>query len=158
MISKIGVSEYKLDTYEYNSVKFKLSQLDEEFTFNEPTLNYNFLVKLNKFLFEDIYGFKTLENKNIKNNDIEEINSIFDNIIYSCIDKNYSELLKNIINLWEKQVLIIGNTRTLIGLLIIINLGYKLDLTIDSNINIVSSENIFKKIIPIPKTYKLTRF
>ena len=140
MNNKLGLSDFKIIDVEKKIVNLKLNLIDEYFTFNERKLNFNYLEKINKFLFSDIY--ESIEVK-------EDVKNIINNYLGIITDmlmedkENITSVLDIIKNIWFLQPFVGGNTRTLIAYLIILNKAFDLGLHIDLNKEIESGVNTF---------------
>jgi len=147
MNNKLGINEERMNKIEKELVKMKLNFLDEYFTFNNQELNFNFLKCLHDFLFCDFYYKKDLNVRKMSFQEEKLINIYLRKIINICITKpqDIDNILQIVCSIWEMQPFIIGNTRTLIAYLKIINSGYLLGLDIDINKNIESNPSMFKK-------------
>ena len=140
MNNKLGLSDFKIIDVEKKIVNLKLNLIDEYFTFNERELNFNYLEKINKFLFSDIY--ESIEVKEDVKNIINKYLGIITDMLME--DKeNITSVLDIIKNIWFLQPFVGGNTRTLIAYLIILNKAFDLGLHIDLNKEIESGVNTF---------------
>ena len=145
-MNKIGVNEYKLRDIEKKIVNFKLNLLDETFIFNEDEFDLKYLKKLNDFLFQDFYFEEELGYRYESGIEL----SIIENKLYQikkiCIHnpEKIEEILNLIYEIWDLQPFMVGNTRTMIAFLKILNMAYLLDLEIDVNKKIISSPSMFK--------------
>ena len=140
MYNKLGLNEFQIIEVEKKIIKLKLNLVDEYFTFNEKEFNFNYLEKLNNFLFSDIY-----EEKKVKD-DVKNIINKYLRIITDMLieDKNNIIYVLDIIkDIWFLQPFADGNTRTLIAYLIILNKAFDLGLNIDLNKEIDSVINTF---------------
>jgi len=142
MDNKLGLIDDKLFEVEKKLINTKLNILDEYFTFNEKKLDLNYLNKINNFLFADIYSEEDIGFRYITENEKKLINKYLDEIIHICIIKKQE--IDNLFNLlekiWDLQPFKIGNTRTLLAYLKILNHAFLLDLNIDINLEIKSGE------------------
>lgn len=146
MSNKIGINEYRLSDIEKQIVNLKLNILDETFTFNEEEFNLNYLIKLNKFLFNDFYFENEVGTRNI--DDIERlfIEKKLKLITNLCISssEDIEKILVLVTEIWNIQPFIVGNTRTMIAFLKVLNQAFLLDLDMDLNKEIISDPNTFK--------------
>lgn len=145
MKNKIGVNEYKLLEIEREIVNIKLNLIDEYFTFNEENFNFEYLKKLNDFLFSDFYYKEELGTRKMTKEEENLIEFYLRKIIYISINncKDKQQILKLIQNIWHLQPFTVGNTRTLIAYLKILNSAFLLGLDVDVNQEIASSPSIF---------------
>lgn len=141
MENKLGLNNYKVLVIEKEIINCKLKLIDEYFTFNEEELEFEYLEKLNKFLFNDIYEYEEVEEelKKVINKYLIILNDI-------CINEseNIETILEIINSIWIQQPFKDGNTRTLLAYLSILNKAYNLGLNIDLNKEIESGVNTFK--------------
>ena len=144
-MNKLGVTENLLIDIEKQIVNLKLNLIDEYFTFNQEKLDFNYLKQLHSFLFFDFYCEEEVGTRSFDKNEEELIDGYFQQINYICINQkeNVKEILKLIKEIWHLQLFEVGNTRTLLAYLKILNLAYFLDLDIDVNQNIVSNPAVF---------------
>ena len=75
------------------------------------------------------------------------INKYLDEVVNIClIDfKDIDSILEIILEIWNLQPFIVGNTRTLLAYLKVLNCCFLLDLNIDIDMNIESNPNVFNK-------------
>ena len=141
MENKLGLGSYKINDVEKKIVNLKLNLIDEYFTFNETDLEFDYLEKINKFLFNDFYKYEEVDYavKKIINKYLIILNDI-------CINEseNIETILEIINSIWIQQPFKDGNTRTLLAYLIVLNKAYNLGLNIDLNKEIESGTNTFK--------------
>ena len=107
MYNKLGLNEFQIIEVEKKIIKLKLNLVDEYFTFNEKEFNFNYLEKLNNFLFSDIY-----EEKRVKD-DVKNIINKYLRIITDMLieDKNNIIYVLDIIkDIWFLQPFADGNT------------------------------------------------
>lgn len=141
MDNKLGLNEFKIIDVEKKIINLKLNVIDEYFTFNENEFNFNYLEKLNKFLFSDIY--ECIEVNDEVKNIINKYLGIITDLLME--DKeNITSVLDIIKDIWLLQPFVDGNTRTLIAYLIILNKAFDLGLNIDLNKEIESGINTFQ--------------
>lgn len=145
-MNKLGINEYKLNDIEKQIIKLKLDLIDYYFTFNNEQLDFKFLNDLHEFLFGDFYFDSQLGTRKIEIPEEELIEEILIKLNYLCLggEKNIEEILSLLKELWKMQPFILGNTRTLVAFLKIINNIYLLGLEIDSDIKIKSCPKMFE--------------
>ncbi len=143
MDNKLGINSYRFENIERKIINTKLALLDEYFTFNNDKFNFEYLEKLNNFLFCDLYdelGVRGLS-------EIEKVvlETILERINYICVNNpdNKEGILNLIKKIWYIQPFKVGNTRTLFAYLKIINLAFLIDLNVDINMEIGGNLNIF---------------
>ena len=143
--NKIGISEFRLVEIEKQIVKTKLNLIDEYCTFNEEKIEFEYLKKLNTFLFGDLYYKEDIGIRKISKTEKELINQYLSKLIYLCKYKKDSknEMLDIMKKIWELQPFKIGNTRTLLAYLKVLNNAFLLDLDINLNMEIISSPSMF---------------
>ena len=146
MHNKIGINEYKLRSVEKNLVNLKLNILDETFTFNQNEFDFDYLVKLNKFLFNDFYFECEVGPRDLNKTEKVTIEHYLKLITSYCIsDKdNIEKVLYLVEKIWNLQPFIVGNTRTMIALLKVLNEAFLLDLDVDVNKDISNNPSMFK--------------
>ena len=144
-MNKLGITENRLTDIEKQIVNLKLNLIDEYFTFNQENLDFNYLKQLHNFLFYDFYYEEEFGARKFDENEEKIIDSYFDQINYICIyqKENIKDILKLVKEIWHLQPFEVGNTRTLIAYLKILNRAFLLDLDIDVNKEIVSNPAIF---------------
>ena len=140
MDNKLGLNGFQIIDVEKKLVNSKLHLLDEYFTFNENEFNFNYLEKINKFLFSDLYE-NTEVNEDVKNIINKYLGIITDMLLEG--KENINSVLDVIKDIWFLQPFADGNTRTLIAYLIILNKVFELELNIDLNREIESGVNEF---------------
>lgn len=146
MHNKIGINEYRLRDIEKEIVNLKLSILDDRFTFNENEFNLSYLIKLNNFLFNDFYFDNAKGTRNLEEKEIINIESTLKLITKNCISnpEDIQQTLCLIEKIWNLQPFVVGNTRTMIAFLKVLNEAFLLDLDIDINKEIDSNYDMFK--------------
>lgn len=141
MENKLGLGSYKINDVEKKIVNLKLNLIDEYFTFNETDLEFDYLEKINKFLFNDFYKYEEVDYtvKKIINKYLIILNDI-------CINEseNIETIIEIINSIWIQQPFKDGNTRTLLAYLSVLNKAYNLGLNVDLNKEIESGVNTFK--------------
>ena len=128
--NKLGIYYYRqLEEIEYYLFNTKYHLIDESFTFNCETLfDVEYLKRLHIFLFGDIYGE---ENCKIKESLIEEANKILKEIKEMLEFNDTEHLRKQIYQLWEYQLFIDGNTRTILCYLKVLSKSYDFKMNYD---------------------------
>lgn len=146
--NKLGLNLDKLLDVEKKIVNTKLNALDETFTFNEEKLNLDYLLKLNTFLFEDLYYEEDLGFRTISEEEKNEINAILRKIVSICINdpENIKGIIDLIIDIWDLQPFLNGNTRTLVAFLKVLDCGFSLDRNVDVNIDISNNRCPFNDV------------
>lgn len=145
MKNKLGINEFRLNEIERKIVNLKLNMLDETFTFNKKELNLDYLISLNKFLFNDFYCGDESVIRNLSANEVEIINKYLKNIIIVCVNdpENIEIILSLIEEIWHLQPFIVGNTRTLIAYLKILSKCFLLEIEVNVNKEITSKPDMF---------------
>ena len=145
MKNKLGINEFRLNEIERKIVNLKLNMLDETFTFNRKELNLDYLISLNKFLFNDFYCGDESVIRNLSANEVEIINKYLKNIIIVCVNdpENIEIILSLIEEIWHLQPFIVGNTRTLIAYLKILSKCFLLEIEVNVNKEITSKPDMF---------------
>jgi len=146
MANKLGLMEERLVDVERKIVNLKMNLIDEWFTFNKKQFNFEYLVELHNFLFNDFYFKGDIGIRKLTNIEENNINDYFNKLNYLCINEpnKLEEILLIIRELWGLQIFVVGNTRTLLTLLKIINNAFYLNLDVDINIEINSNPRIFE--------------
>ena len=147
MKNRLGLNDYKLLIVERRLINNKLKLLNNYFTFNDNLFSFDYLIKLHRFLFCDIYFEEIVSARDFDLIELYNIQSILDSIKEICSQNpvNIDDLLYKIDELWNLQPFYNGNTRTMMGYLAILNCEFLLDLDIDFDREIKSSCNAFKK-------------
>lgn len=116
---KLGLNnEQKQNELENKIINLKIELLDSSYTFNENSLNFNYLVKLHNYLFSDFYFF---ENNDIRGNfSIEEqkyIQKILNelNELGMYAETYYDKIIDYFKTIWGIQIFKDGNYRTLLA-------------------------------------------
>lgn len=135
----IGVSQDKLEDLEQKLVNEKLKFLDEYCTFGCDKFDSEYLLKLNNFLFSDLYGPLCYR--------LSAYNGIIDSYLYVInehgnSDKDINAIFDRLQALWDLQPFLVGNTRTFAAFIKIINEAYNLNLNIDSDCELYSGMNL----------------
>lgn len=125
-------------------INFKLNLLDETYTFNCDLFSVNYLISLHKFLFQDIYEHDYLGLITINDVEYDYLEILLKDLETLCRNKDIDKILNMIEAIWHYQPFIIGNTRTMIAYLKIINECFLLDIPVDVNSSIESSPKMFK--------------
>ena len=143
--NKIGMNNFRLFDIERKIVNLKLNLIDEYFTFNKNSLDFEYLKEINNFLFSDFYNETNLGTRKISKVEKELINEYLNKIVYLCKNKpeEQEEILNLIKKIWHLQPFKWGNTRTLFAYLKILNSAFLLDLTVDTNKEIASKPSMF---------------
>lgn len=132
-MNKLGISEQKMDTIERKIVAVKLENLDETITFNCQKLDLEYLIKLHKYLFNDLYTDDLTDTRHLSAEEIEIINKMLHMVNQICINEPASimKIIDILHEIWRLQPFLDGNTRTLIGYLIMLKECYYLDIPLD---------------------------
>ena len=130
MDNKLGLNISELNAVEYQIVKTKLKVIDEYMDFNSNNL-FDYLKKLNLFLFEDLYMFNDSNMRVISEKELSRIEEIMFLIRLSALENNLSSLKNLLLELYDHQIFQIGNKRTIIGFLKVLNNSYELGLNVD---------------------------
>lgn len=131
MLNKLGITDdIQLKRIEYTLSNFKYKLMDESFIFNEDSIfSLDYLEKIHIYLFQDIYDNEFCI---IKDNISVETLAYVQNILYKIKEdvQNYNieSLANDIYTLWEYQMFVDGNTRTIRAFLKIICLGYGINI------------------------------
>lgn len=146
----IGVDKENVEILLKKLIREKLEFLDEYSTFNCDKYDSKYLLKLNKFLFGDIY-----DNLNYR---FEEYRKMVDNylsiIINECIgNKNLDVIFSNLESIWHIQPFEVGNTRTIVAFIKVINQSFLLGLDMNLDTNIHRNMN-FRELIKNNKLLK----
>lgn len=146
MSNKIGVNEYRLREIEREIVNVKLNLLNETFTFNEGEFNLDYLKKLNDFLFQDFYNSDELGLRNLSELEVMTIEFHLKSITSICKNdfNNIKDILSIIGEIGNLQPFLVGNTRTLIAFIKVLNGAFLLGLDVDVNKEITNNPNNFR--------------
>ena len=119
----------QLKEIEYYLFNTKYHIIDESFTFNcDDLFDVEYLKRLHIFLFGDVYGE---ENCTIKESLIEDANKILKEI-KEMLEFNDTEYLgQQICQLWECQIFVDGNTRTILCYLKVLSKIYDFKMDYD---------------------------
>jgi len=145
--NKLGILNYKkLKQVEKEIISVKMKLLDTSINFNMSELNLEFLIRLHKFLFGDIYYESQLQPRNLTDEELLEISRIFyalANIgkIACCVDEKTVQAL--FVRLWDLQIFLDGNTRTLLAFLKLYIERYSLPVEMSKVDKISSSGRMF---------------
>ena len=144
--NKLGISEYRLREIEKEIINLKLRLLNSYYTFNNTKYDLTFLIRLNSFLFSDFYFKDERGTRDLSIKEKELIESKLEKISYLCLNNpnELKEILLLIEEIWHLQPFIVGNTRTLVALIKILNESFLLGLNVDINQNITNNPKIFK--------------
>lgn len=149
MENKLGVSEFALIDIEKKIINLKLNLLDYTYTFNKSTYDLEYLIRLHEYLFSEFYEKEDLGTRDLDDFEIQTINFKLNNITSLCIENdcnNIDKITSLIEEIWHLQPFIVGNTRTMIAYLKILNDSFLLGHDIDVNIEIKNTPSIFKEI------------
>ncbi|HPE14480.1 MAG TPA: Fic family protein [Bacilli bacterium] len=117
MKNKLGLSDDMLAVVENNLVDYKLTLLDEYFTFNENHRGLEYLKKLHSFLFSDLYDNAGELSKDVDSIREQEAEQLLSNIYESIGYLDYSEALiiinESIKDIRDMQIFNDGNARTI---------------------------------------------
>lgn len=146
MINKLTPNEYKLLDIQKKIINLKLNLLDETFTFNKNVFDLEYLVRLNEFLFSDFYYENDFGLRVLSNDEISTIECYLEKITSNCISNpsDTKSILNYVEKIWYLQPFVVGNTRTMIGYLKMIDVCFLLGLDIDVNVELESKPSIFK--------------
>ena len=145
-MNKICRSETQLKNIERKIVNLKLKLLNSNFMFNKTNFDLDYLNLLNEYLFNDFYYDDELGLRKIDDIEKKFLNNYLNKIVYLCVNDpdNILEILKIIEEIWHYQPFIVGNTRTLLGFLSILNDSFNLNLYIDFDREIRRGEESFE--------------
>ena len=135
----VGVSQEKIEDLEQKLVNEKLKFLDEYCTFGSTKYDAEYLLKLNNFLFSDLYGPLCYR--------LSAYNGIIDSYMHAINeegvgDKNLDIIFDRLQSLWDLQPFLVGNTRTFVAFIKIINEAYNLKLDINPDCELYSGMNL----------------
>ncbi|MBE6138270.1 MAG: hypothetical protein E7173_00815 [Firmicutes bacterium] len=141
--NKLGIINYeRLEQIENKIVSVKIELLDENSNFNMTDLNLEFLIRIHKFLFGDIYYDDYLAPRTLNPDEFEKVHSIFELLVQIGAFRQNLELIPELfIRLWEMQIFRDGNTRTLYAFLKIYVAGYQLPIEYKKDLNISSGKS-----------------
>lgn len=128
----LGIYNRKeLQEIEYYLFNTKYHLINESFTFNaEGLFTLDYLEKIHIFLFSDVYGIDNCK-LNIKEDTQKEVMKLLEEI-KEMLDFNDNEKLADTIyKLWEYQIFLDGNTRTILCYLKILSKYYDFNITYD---------------------------
>lgn len=144
MKNKLGLCDYKLMYVERDMINFKLNMLDETYTFNCDLFSLDYIINLNKFLFQDIYDDRFCGFIAINEIERDYLQSVLKELEISSKNGDVDSVLSLIKLIWHYQPLIMGNTRTLIAYLKVINESFLLNIPLNVNSNIESNPKMFE--------------
>lgn len=76
--NKLGIRSYsEMIEIEKEIVSTKIALLDDRITFNMEDLNLEFLVRIHKFLFGDIYDEEYTNTRMVKEDELKDIDYVF---------------------------------------------------------------------------------
>lgn len=146
--NKLGVRSYEqLAQIEKEIISVKVKLLDDKITFNMDDLNLEFLVRVHKFLFSDIYEDKYLKIRKMSEEEYKEIDLIFKQLIRLGVygaEINLKLLESLFIKLWKYQLFYDGNTRTILAFLKLYIEYYRLPIEYNYDLKIESGPKVFK--------------
>lgn len=152
--NKLGIyNDKELSNIEYILFNNKYHLINEAYTFNcKSIFSTDYLEKLHIFLFNDIYD---LEYCKIRNSDslITEANKLLQEIKEMLIFNDTNNLPNKIFELWEYQLFLDGNTKTILCFLKILSKNYDLNITYNFN-NDVKEDYFINKVIDSIKIKK----
>ena len=154
-MNNVRISTKRIDELERIMIMSKLESLNGNIAFNCKVLDFEYLIKLHKYLFVDMYGDVLTNTRNMNDKEKKIINKILLRVNEVCKNnrENVYEIIKLLHNVWYLQPFTDGNTRTLIGYLMILKEYYDLD--IDFYIHDDVRDLIkYKKLELIKKQYK----
>lgn len=143
MKNKLGLCDYKFKNAENKIVNYKLNILDETYTFNCDLFSIEYLIQLNKFLFEDIY-YDSIKYIFKSDMEIDYLKYLLGILKKSAQLGDQKEVLNIVEEIWHRQPFTDGNTRTMIAYLKVIKLSFLLDIPLNVNTKIESSPKMFK--------------
>lgn len=140
MKNKLGITDpLEIKRIEYDISNFKHKLLNESFLFNEDSVfTIAYLEKIHTFLFQDLFDENFCR---VKDNLSDETLAYIQNTLYKIkedvLGNDFQSLANDIYILWEYQMFIDGNTRTIRAFLKIVCLGYGLNIkhNFDEDIN-----------------------
>lgn len=140
MKNKLGITDpLEIKRIEYDISNFKHKLLNESFLFNEDSVfTIAYLEKIHTFLFQDLFDENFCR---VKDNLSDETLAYIQNTLYKIkedvLGNDFQSLANDIYTLWEYQMFIDGNTRTIRAFLKIVCLGYGLNIkhNFDEDIN-----------------------
>ena len=131
MKNKLGITDpLEIKRIEYDISNFKHKLLNESFLFNEDSVfTIAYLEKIHTFLFQDLFDEKFCR---VKDNLSDETLAYIQNTLYKIkedvLGNDFQSLANDIYTLWEYQMFIDGNTRTIRAFLKLVCLGYGLNI------------------------------
>lgn len=148
MKNKLGIDAYKLLDIEKEIVSIKLNLLDDRFTFNKDNLDLDYLIELHKFLFGEFYYEEDLGLRLLTEKELKIIKCKLNKILEICINNpnDIESIILLIEEIWHLQPFILGNTRTMIAYLKIIDKCFLLNQNVNVNVDITSKFSIFKEV------------
>lgn len=116
MKNKLGLNDLDVLDVEEALVAYKSSLLNEKVSFNQTNFNLDYLIKLNDFLFGDLYTYAGKISSRYTQDDHFYIHSIVDRIVLliESNSQNVEELLFLIKELIDMQIFECGNKRTIL--------------------------------------------
>lgn len=140
MKNKLGITDpLEIRRIEYDISNFKHKLLNESFLFNEDSVfTIAYLEKIHTFLFQDLFDENFCR---VKDNLSDETLAYIQNTLYKIkedvLGNDFQSLANDIYTLWEYQMFIDGNTRTIRAFLKIVCLGSGLNIkhNFDEDIN-----------------------
>jgi len=147
MANILGLDESTFRLIEEKTIKFKLSIIDERFTFWGAIFSIDYLNSIHYYLFLDLYSAQEIGFRNFDDNEINYFDELLRSLELACKNKNLSEILNILDDLWSFQLFCNGNTRTLIAYFKILCLAFNLPFNIDLNSKIVSGYNFLRKLV-----------
>lgn len=130
MKNKLGLNELEILDVEEALVAYKASLLDEKVSFNQTNFDLDYLIKLNEFLFGDLYTYAGKISDRYEQDDYLYINSLVQQIVFlveSC-NPDIEQIQYLVKELADMQIFECGNKRTIL-------------LFIDSIINVYKTYN-----------------
>lgn len=151
MENKLGVNEYKLLDIEKKIINLKLNLLDVTYTFNKSTFDFEYLIRLNAYLFSDLYYEKDFGIRYLSKEEICTIEEYLKNITHIWINNptDFDSILNYIESIWDLQPFVVGNTRTMVAYLKMIDICFLLNYNVNVNANIESNPGLFKSICEV---------
>ena len=146
MKNKLGLTDYHFDDVEKKLVNFKLNLLNDTYTFNTELFSISYLIRLHNFLFKDIMEEEYCGFRAFNKDELDYFSELLLELkgLISIYPKDINRILSVLERLWHYQLFVVGNTRTIVAYLKIINEKYMLNIPLDINKEIKSNYNMFE--------------